>query len=71
MIAYEDPRHRGNGPQYHTGKACLTPGCTRPAGTAWSRYWCFECNVERIKKIDSQLNGLIKKCGEPASDEEA
>jgi hypothetical protein len=54
-IAFEDPGHPGNGPQYHTGKPCIEPGCNRPAGTWWSPIWCFEHNVQRIKGIDGQF----------------
>lgn len=56
---YNDPNHKGNSEKYHTGKKCIETGCDNPAGTAWSPYWCFECNVKRINKISKQLNGLI------------
>ena len=55
MNAYENPNHEGNSSKYHTGKTCIKPGCNNPAGTTWSPYWCFECNVKRIKRIDGQL----------------
>lgn len=58
-MSYDDPNDRGNGPSYHTGKPCVEEGCDRPAGTAWSPYWCFECNVVRIKRIDRQLKELL------------
>lgn len=51
MEAYQDETHPGNGPKYHTGKPCLTPGCKNPAGTMWGKYWCFECNVTRMDRI--------------------
>lgn len=60
MEAYEDPSHKGNQPTYHTGKPCIEDGCDRPAGTAWSPHWCFEHNVERIKRITQQF-GEIKE----------
>ncbi len=59
MESFEDPNHIGNSPAYHTGKPCIEPGCERPAGTAWSEHWCFECNVERIRRIDKALNELV------------
>lgn len=64
MEAFEDPTDVGNSPKYHTGKPCIEPGCGRPAGTAWSPYWCFECNVKRIKRIDHQLEMLIRQLEE-------
>lgn len=50
--AYRDPNDSGNGPKWHTGKKCITPGCQEPAGTRWSPFWCFACNVKRIERID-------------------
>lgn len=61
MDAFENIDDPGNSCEHWTGKVCIAPGCIRPAGTAWGPYWCFEHNVERIKKIDEQLNKLIKK----------
>jgi len=55
--AYEDPGHEGNSEKYHTGKECCETGCARPAGTAWSPYWCFECNIQRINRITRTLKG--------------
>jgi hypothetical protein len=60
MLAFEDPNHEGNSPKYHTGKPCMTQGCDKPAGTWWSPYWCFEHNVERIKRIDTQFAEILK-----------
>lgn len=60
LIAYEDPNHSGNSPKYHTGKSCITPGCDNPAGTAWSKLWCFKCNVKRIKGITDSLEEMDK-----------
>ena len=57
MSGYDDPKHEGNGSAYHTGKLCVE-GCGRPAGTAWGKFWCFECNVERINRINNQLKKL-------------
>lgn len=56
---YNDPNHPGNSARCHTGKLCIE-GCGRPAGTAWSPYWCFECNVRRIDRINTSLEGLTK-----------
>jgi len=60
---YNDPNHKGNSEKYHTGKKCIEDGCDKPAGTAWSPYWCFAHNVERIdgitKNIGEMLEGVI------------
>lgn len=61
MDAFEDSSDPGNGLEYHTGKPCIEAGCDRPAGTAWSPYWCFECNVRRIKRISNQFEELLKR----------
>lgn len=58
MQAFEDKNHEGNSKKYHTGKQCIEKGCNKPAGTAWSPYWCFDCNVERMRRIESQLTVL-------------
>ena len=58
LVAYEDPEHPGNGPAHHTGQPCIEPGCESPAGTAWSPYWCFGCNVARINRISASLSHL-------------
>lgn len=55
---YADPSHVGNSPKHHTGKPCIESGCDRPAGTAWSPYWCFEHNVERMDRISKQMENL-------------
>ena len=62
MSGYDDPNHPGNGPAFRTGKPCINV-CGRPAGTAWSPHWCFECNVERINRIRAQLEDLTKGTG--------
>lgn len=59
MIAFEDPDHEGNSSKYHTGEQCYNRGCTNPAGTAWGKLWCFECNVKRINRINNQFNTLL------------
>jgi hypothetical protein len=65
-IAYRNPRHKGNGKSHHTGKLCIE-GCGRPAGTAWSPYWCFKCNVIRMDRISAGLQEIAKgfSSGEP------
>lgn len=59
LEAYKDPTHEGNTDKYHTGKQCITDGCTKPAGTLWSPAWCFEHNVERLSRITASLDGII------------
>lgn len=58
MLAYEDPNHEGNSAKYLTGKRCIE--CGKPAGTKWGKFWCFDCNVKRIKRIDKQFSDLSK-----------
>lgn len=57
---FGNPRDVRNGPKYHTGKLCIE-GCGRPAGTAWSKHWCFKCNVERMKRIGVFLAKAVKR----------
>lgn len=58
---YADPNYPGNSKKYHTGKPCVTLGCNNPAGTAWSPYWCFECNRDRMKSIDTNFKKITAK----------
>jgi hypothetical protein len=58
MKPFEDPTHEGNSSKYHSGLPCDVDGCKEPAGTAWSPYWCFKHNVERMKNIDASLNKM-------------
>ena len=51
----------GNGPAYQVGNSCIENGCERPAGTAWSPYWCFEHNVERMERVVRQLTELADR----------
>jgi hypothetical protein len=61
MPGYNDPDDPGNSAAFYTGKPCIEPGCHNAAGTAWSPYWCFECNVRwRILK-----NDMGKRCPMP------
>ena len=57
MDAYKDPDNPGNSAKYHTGKPCIE-WCDKPAGTAWSKLWCFECNVKRIDRINVSAKGM-------------
>jgi hypothetical protein len=61
LQAFEDPFHEGNSPKHHTGKPCIEKGCEQPAGTWWSPHWCFEHNVERIKRITKQFDELLNR----------
>lgn len=57
MKPYEDPSHPANGPEHHSSKVCVEKGCTNPAGTAWSPFWCQAHNAERMNRIDAGLKG--------------
>jgi len=59
MSGFDDPKDEGNSDKYHTGQLCIE-GCGRPAGTAWSPHWCFECNVKRINRISKQLEVMSR-----------
>lgn len=61
MDAYQDPNHQGNSSKYHTGKRCITKGCSNPAGTFWSPAWCFEHNVERMDRIGANLSDAVHR----------
>jgi hypothetical protein len=68
LQAFEDPENPGNSSKLHTGKLCVE-GCGRPAGTAWSPHWCFECNVARIRKIDARMKDIRDRFKERESAE--
>lgn len=55
---FEDPADPHNGPRYHTGKSCIERGCSEPAGTWWSKLWCFKHNVERMRRISASFATL-------------
>lgn len=60
---YQDPHDPQNGSAYHTGKPCITQGCTNPAGTRWSPLWCHPCNVERMDRLNRQWSELAASFG--------
>lgn len=62
MENYENPDHPFNGPKYRSGHICLEHGCQKPAGTAWSRMWCFEHNAERMRRISRGFEKLAAAC---------
>jgi len=64
LIACYDPNHEGNSSIHWTGKECVENGCHSPAGTAWSPYWCFEHNMQRMKRIDASFEAISEKTGE-------
>lgn len=58
-MAYRDPNDAGNSSAYHTGKPCIEKGCSNPAGTYWSEFWCQEHNAERLERITKNLEDEI------------
>ena len=68
MSRYADPSDPLNGPEHHSGKPCVERGCSNPAGTAWSPFWCQQHNAARMKRIDASFNAMaisheVKKLG--------
>lgn len=61
MKPTEDPNHKGNSAEYHTGKPCIVKGCTAPAGTWWGPSWCQKHNHERLERIGANLDDMIKR----------
>jgi hypothetical protein len=61
MLPYQDPNHKGNSAEYHSGKPCYTNGCTEAAGTKWSPLWCFKHNVERMDRISANLEDMVER----------
>jgi hypothetical protein len=61
MKPTEDPAHSGNSAEYHTGKPCVVKGCKEPAGTWWGPSWCRQHNHERLERIGSNLNDMVKR----------
>ena len=62
MIAYQDRNHHGNSAKYLSGHPCIE-NCGRQAGTWWSKYWCFECNVVRMDRISKNLDDIAASYG--------
>jgi hypothetical protein len=56
MERCEDPADPLNSAKYQTGKKCIERGCERPAGTAWSKFWCQPHNAARMARISSTLD---------------
>lgn len=56
-----DPNHKGNSPEYHTGKPCIVKGCKEPAGTWWGPSWCQRHNAERLARIGDNLDDIVRK----------
>lgn len=58
MEPFEDPNDPRNGPEHHAGGPCIERGCDNPAGTHWSPHWCFDCNAERMRRVDRSLQEI-------------
>ncbi len=63
-LAYADPEHDGNSSRHQTGKRCITKGCEQPAGTAWSLFWCRDCNAKRMDRVSQGFASISKKFDE-------
>ena len=55
---YYDLRHSGYSEKYRSGKICQD--CDKEAGTAWTDYWCPECDIKRKKRIDNSLSECME-----------
>lgn len=62
-MKYRDPNDPLNGEKYHTGEPCIEPGCSDPAGTAWSPLWCQKHNAERIDRISGSFERIANTLG--------
>lgn len=55
-----DPNDPLNSPKYHTGKPCVERGCVKPAGTAWSPFWCQAHNAERMARVNDSMEIMLE-----------
>jgi len=60
MKLCDDPTAPQNGAEHHTGKLCIEQGCDKPAGTAWSPFWCQACNAKRLNRVSEQLQLAVE-----------
>jgi len=58
---YNDKKCEGNSSKCRIGGKCIEINCNNPAGTAWSPYWCVDCNIKRMDKITKQLDDIVNK----------
>lgn len=58
-MRYRDRNDELNSAAHYSGKRCVEKSCTSPAGTAWSPFWCFEHNVERMDRISANLEAEL------------
>jgi len=56
--AYRDLSHPGNSDYYHTGKRCIEPGCSNPAGTWWNTFLCIKHNIKHIDRLETNLENI-------------
>jgi len=42
-------------------RRCHVAGCPEPAGTPWGAYWCADHDDERIHRISSQFDAIMKR----------
>ena len=58
-ISTSDLRHGGYSEKYRSGLKCYE--CGKPAGTAWTEYWCPECDIERKERITKSLEAIDQR----------
>lgn len=42
-----------------SGRNCVEPGCSEPAGTWWGPLWCPRHDKERIDRISNSLEQMF------------
>ena len=62
MELYEDKNCFENSAEFLSGLRCYEKDCENEAGTAWSPYFCVDCNIKRMKRIDKNLKEIQNRC---------
>ena len=57
-MCWKDGRYEHVECRRPTGRTCID--CGKEAGTAWGPYWCPDCDVLRLDRIDTALEQAIE-----------
>lgn len=60
MKKYQDKNNELNSLKHQNKGKCVTCGKT-PRGTYWSEYFCADCNIERMDRINESLKQMQDK----------